>query len=577
MAIFTQTYTNIGLTQLAGTISANYTLSRIAAGSGNQPTPSSATALGIQKIASITVGAATILSPGQYVIQGTIQSSNYAGAPFVLTELGLFGSIPGVNGGAEGLTMYVSVVNGPTIENNTSNPQQTIYLLFNVAVANSANVTVTVGTGLFALESDFVTHLADPAAHPQAFINPFNLAVPTKQGLVPANASPVDVTYSLRGSNPLSWVKTIQTLTANITLFVAIGNPDIFPNFSTIQNALNYLANYFISTGFTATIQVAAGAFNTPFTVNHPQGGQINIIGTATTVTATAAAFASGSVTLTGPFTGFAAGNIVMVSNRQTAAGQEISGCWVVGSATSTTITYATGYGGLGGSLTGTNSITVVRFDTSSTQTTSEAVLFKSDLGLLSNMGFRKTGAAIKDGLVASNNAIVSLNTVGCVGWSVAGGGVAAIASTTGAQVTATNCNCSLNSFGFIAQTGGMTCVNCISNANVIGYSFQQIPLFCTNCISDANSISGFSGSNNGVGTLSGCTAQFSPAGISANLGAIAVQQNGGLFTLNSTDIILAVGAFYVHSGGAGAGIGTVSPNITAANTLTADGCYYSP
>lgn len=577
MAIFTQTYTNIGLTQLAATISSSYTLSRIAAGSGNQPTPSTATALGTQKIASITVGAATILSPGQYVIQGTIQSNNYSGAPFVLTELGLFGSIPGVNGGAEGLTMYVSVANGPTIENNTSNPQQTIYLLFNVAVANSANVTVTVGTGLFAIESDFVTHLADPAAHPQAFINPFNLAIPTKQGLVPANASPVDVTYSLRGSNPLSWVKTIQTLTANITLFVAIGNPDIFPNFSTIQNALNYLANYFISTGFTATIQVATGAFNTPFTVKHPQGGQISIIGTVTTVTATAASFAAGTVTLTGPFTGFAAGNIVMVSNRQTAAGQEISGCWVVVTASSTTITYATGYSALGGALTGSNAITVVRFDTSSTQTTSAAVTCQSDLGLISNIGFRKTGAAgAVNGLVAVNNAIVSCSTLGFVGWTIAGGGIGAMRATTGAQVAATNCNCSLGANGFIAETGEMTCVNCIATANTVGYSFSQGPMSCTGCIADANGF-GWAGSNGGVVTLSACISQFNTTGISASIGSTVLQVNGGTFTGNSTDVALSIGSFYTHVGGASASITTVSPNIGSANVLTADGCYYSP
>jgi hypothetical protein len=226
MATFAQTYTNQGLTQLAATISSLYTVTRMAAGSGSVGTPATATALGSQQISSVTLGAATILSPGQFVIQATINSGNYSGAPFTLTELGLFGTSPGVAGGAEQLTMYVSVTGGPLVENSSTNPIQIIYLVFNIAVSNSSNVSVTVGSGVYALESDFVTHLADPAAHPQAFINPFNLGGSSKQGLVLASPSTGVNVLSQVGANAWAWLPGLLAIIANTTLYVSTTGND---------------------------------------------------------------------------------------------------------------------------------------------------------------------------------------------------------------------------------------------------------------------------------------------------------------------------------------------------------------
>jgi hypothetical protein len=73
----------------------------------------------------------------------------------------------------------------------------------------------------------------------------------------------------------------LRSLTADIDLYVAPGNPDISPNFSTIQNAWNYLLGWDIPAGKSARINVAEGVYtqNATLSLSHRQGTQISILG----------------------------------------------------------------------------------------------------------------------------------------------------------------------------------------------------------------------------------------------------------------------------------------------------------
>lgn len=104
-----------------------------------------------------------------------------------------------------------------------------------------------------------------------------------------------------------------KILTANLDLWVQNGNPNIAPNFSTIQNALNYLMVYTIPSNLLATIHVLPGTFpnTTPVQNLHPNSNQIQIVGAAPLVK---------TVTNAGTFSG-SAGNYSLVININDATG----------------------------------------------------------------------------------------------------------------------------------------------------------------------------------------------------------------------------------------------------------------
>lgn len=72
-----------------------------------------------------------------------------------------------------------------------------------------------------------------------------------------------------------------RQLTADLDLYVANGNPDISPNFSSIQKALDYLGQYQIPTTIQARIHVSAGTYTSANTIqiSHPNSQNITIQG----------------------------------------------------------------------------------------------------------------------------------------------------------------------------------------------------------------------------------------------------------------------------------------------------------
>ena len=73
----------------------------------------------------------------------------------------------------------------------------------------------------------------------------------------------------------------IKTLTVDLDVNVFPGAPNIFPDFTTIQLAHDYLLDYHIPSNIFASIRVRAGRYlqNVPTIINHPDGSRIRIIG----------------------------------------------------------------------------------------------------------------------------------------------------------------------------------------------------------------------------------------------------------------------------------------------------------
>jgi hypothetical protein len=72
-----------------------------------------------------------------------------------------------------------------------------------------------------------------------------------------------------------------RVLTSDLDLYVANGNPDISPNFSSIQKALDYLGQYLIPVPIQARIHVSRGFYYSDNLIwcNHPNGQAITIQG----------------------------------------------------------------------------------------------------------------------------------------------------------------------------------------------------------------------------------------------------------------------------------------------------------
>jgi hypothetical protein len=72
-----------------------------------------------------------------------------------------------------------------------------------------------------------------------------------------------------------------KQLLADLDLYVANGNPDISPHFSTIQKALNYLGQYVIPTSIRARVNVSPGTYtsSTATVIDHPNSQSITIQG----------------------------------------------------------------------------------------------------------------------------------------------------------------------------------------------------------------------------------------------------------------------------------------------------------
>ncbi len=126
-----------------------------------------------------------------------------------------------------------------------------------------------------------------------------------KKGGLPT--TPLAANYSpfTAADGSVSWLPGLPVIIVNTTLYVATTGNDstAIPGDPThpwaeIQGALNYLSEFTIFTGVTVTISVAAGVYHsaTSIIIDHPQGQNIQIIGTIGAPVATTSASMAGSV-----------------------------------------------------------------------------------------------------------------------------------------------------------------------------------------------------------------------------------------------------------------------------------------
>ena len=500
---------------------------------------------------------------------------------FQINEIGVFASFAA---GAPQLVAYMSTgaatgdtlfVGSPVVKDYA------ILVTFSQGVITSVNISLLQTVGLHA-----PNHLDNG-------IDPMPLATTARTGLVPKSTG--TGLSALFDTIPISWKFVTPAITANLTLYVATTGNDAtaLPNnpsfpWLTIQGALNYLIPYFIEPGFTVTVSVAAGVYNvtSPIAINHPNGQNIQIVGTAgATITATSASVTVGTVTLTGgagAFSGLAAGQYIAVRCAQTVGTIFASGVWKVVSAASTTVTYNTGYAGAFPTLSGWTSGTVIPLTTRITTSTAinGIVVSGNGVGLISNIALIGTssGSTVIGGLITTSGN-TNITNVHAYNWLDSSGASAGFLSLNNSVINATLCYASLGAYGFSSSgTSQLSCGSCIAQMNTSYGIAAQAVTSCMGCFANGNGLGGLASVNGGVLTISAnCQGNYNNFGLLSSTHACVISTGspGSQFINNLVkDIQLSVLSSISRPNGSAIAFGTSNIAVT---TLSADGCYFSP
>jgi hypothetical protein len=392
-----------------------------------------------------------------------------------------------------------------------------------------------------------------------------------------------------------------KILTQDLDCYVAVGNPDIFPDFSTIQNALNWLRDYYIPTNIFATIHVMPGVWTNAVEtiVDHPQGLQIKIEGTiGGPFTPTSASFMGGAgngyVRLNAPagtFSGMAVDDWFLYLNHNVLAGMMISGLQTATTvaADGSSIQFFPGswvaYPSLA-PITGANAGTVywLKSVIKSAADQHGMTVRNQGLGLLKYLAFvglPPTLANAKHGLNAARG-VVNCEYVGAANWDVGAstqGAPTGLMATGSGNLFLSNCaanrclDCiwagnpgaylsATNSFGNAAKRYGIhtdggdaSFGHCVAmGSNSVGFGCGLSSMGANNCFGCYNVAYGMYIYNNG-GVANGPTA-------------------GGTYTNNGTkDISIGLVSSMSRNGT----VTVYGTSNIAPNTLSADGCYFSP
>lgn len=268
MPSFTNAYiTTVGQASITAAIAGtNLQITRVAVGSGIMGgDPTTLTAL-VNQTMNLTPlppqVSANVIAPDEVAVLATLDSANAPPTSFNLNEIGVFGKS---GGGAEQLIAYYQcVIPGDTITQQTGLSRLQIYFSLPIYVGIGANVTITVVAG-----------------------NPIFIP-PVVAGTGITVTAPTD-----SHGNVLQWIVATKTITNNTTLFVNPTYNNVAPNFSSINNAMNYLRSFSISSGIGVLISVAAGTYTggqttivhanaSQITITGPQNGDISFTGVGT-------------------------------------------------------------------------------------------------------------------------------------------------------------------------------------------------------------------------------------------------------------------------------------------------------
>jgi hypothetical protein len=391
----------------------------------------------------------------------------------------------------------------------------------------------------------------------------------------------------------------IPTIDVDLDMWVALGNPDIFPNFSTIQKALDYLTPFSIKAGKTVTIHVSAGTWHGSYVnVKHINSSQINIIGTA------GATYGSTSLTPIGdrnvkvtnsvPYSDINVGDYILFQNYNHVSAMSINGCWKVSAmaADKTWLQFPTNYAGslpnLGGAGVSGTTLMAIKTVLSAASSSPSGFNVSLDLGLLKYVVVTlEENTNLVTAGISCTRGTMNAEWVGAYGITGAAGtgvGRAFLISTTGSMILK-NCFASNSYYGFSAYVSGgiMNCQKCAATACWTGGYFIQGTAFVSDSVIAAGSPNGHLISGSAPASLFNTFCYYNGYGITSgdhgNVSVLRVTNSGaayaGFCQFNSTrDITIIRLASLIRSDAAPFIYG--SANI-APNTLSADGCYFTP
>ena len=323
--------TNVGWDALStALVGGTLTFFKMQAGSGtiaNDAVIPGMTGL-VAPVYDIAITSYVIEGDGKITLIGNI-NSELLDAGFTFKELGVFATIEAPTAGYGGVPSaaggFQVIANTPEARANPIVPDPPVgtrlmYSYCNSYAASdyipgkneSTNVVNTVQVTIAIAEAQPVINIL-PAEGSFAVTN---IGPPTV-GPGPWSYTNANVAYLKRlvagggivlSENTNTITIGTTTLTHDLDLYVANGNPDIAPDFSTIQNAISYLGGFLIPVTLKARIHVSRGYYSMPGVVGsdtgyqthtslvHPQGQQITIQGPQNnTVTATSVSSPTGS------------------------------------------------------------------------------------------------------------------------------------------------------------------------------------------------------------------------------------------------------------------------------------------
>lgn len=463
----------------------------------------------VTPIIDIPITSYIIEGDGQITLFGNINSSELD-AGFTFKELGVFATIepPTGRGGTPSGPNIQAVAQAPSAPSVTSNPvvpppaegTALMYSYCNSYAASdyipgqgeSTDVTNTVQVTIKIDEAENVV-INILAGEQFAVVN----IGPPSVGAGPWSYTQANVAYLKRlVAGPMTDIhedtNTItigqKQLLTDLDLYVANGNPDISPHFSTIQKALNYLGQYVIPTNIRARIHVSPGTYTSTaaIVIDHPNSQSITIQGpqnttrTGTSLSITGSAsnwnMAVNGISDTSQFVVNDWAIINSVSGVTTASHPLVCGCFKVLSKTASSVTVRVPNPGASFSIVGATSIKITPISvilTCSTLNTTVVNVGSYGVRLFQYMVIVPTVLPTLSMNPVSISGESSLKFVGVAMWYVAPspttGNPICHAIAVGATVVADACASTYNQNGFTSgAAGNLVCRGCASSYHAV-------------------------------------------------------------------------------------------------------------
>jgi hypothetical protein len=512
-AFLNQRLTNAGWDALSIALGGGrLTFWKMQAGSGtiaNDSAIMGMTAL-VAPVCDIPITSYVIEGDGQITLFGNINSSELD-AGFTFKELGVFATIepPTGRGGTPSGPNIQAITQAPSTQANpvVPPPAEGTALMYSYANAydlgdyipgsgESTDVTNTVQVTIKIDEAqDVIINILQGEQFAVVNIGPPSV------GAGPWSYTQANVAYMKRLVPGAAMLITEDTdtitigakqLTADLDLYVANGNPDISPDFSTIQNALNYLGQFLIPTTIRARIWVQPGTYvlatNGHVNITHPNAQNITIQGPqnatlrATSVSSITGSTKNWSVTFAGiPSTAsVAVNNWVIVNNPAGPVATTmplVCGFFKVTAKTATTITVLIPWRGgsfaMPGAVTGID-ITPITAIVSAPLNTYSLVSGAQGVGMVQYLGFlaQVTPTLGCSGVTTAGRAnynyigVANYNPVLDLATNLFSFGI--VASSAVGNAVCTNCAVTNCTMGFVGSTGGnVSMYSCASTHNL--------------------------------------------------------------------------------------------------------------